>query len=95
MYSDNYSLRTGNVTDETNNQVINSKCLGNSAAINPALATGYKSSSNKGTGINSDLVSDNQQFAKELRKSDNKKFKKLKVHSFFKDNMQGADLADM
>lgn len=40
MYSDNYSLRTGNVTDETNNQVINSKCLGNSAAINPALATG-------------------------------------------------------
>ena len=56
---------------------------------------GYKSSSNKGTGINSDLVSDNQQFAKELRKPDNKKFEKLKVHSFFKDNMQGADLADM
>ena len=37
----------------------------------------------------------NQQLAEELHKPIIKKFKKRKVYSSFKDNIWGADLADM
>ena len=37
----------------------------------------------------------NQQLADELHKLINRKFKKYKVYSSFKDNIWGADLADM
>ena len=37
----------------------------------------------------------NEQLAEELHKLSIRKFKKRKVHSTFKDNIWGADLADM
>ena len=40
-------------------------------------------------------LSQNQQLAEELHKSIMRKFRKRKVHSTFKDNIWGADLADM
>ena len=47
----------------------------------------------KGSGIA--IKSQNQQLVKELHKSIIKKFKKGKVHLTFKDNIRGADLADI
>ena len=47
------------------------------------------------TRIVSDAVPDNQQLSKELLKPVIKKFKKREVYSFFKNNIGGADLADM
>ena len=50
----------------------------------------YKKS--KGSGIK---YMSNQQFAKELHKPIIRKFRKRKVYSSFKDNIWGADLADI
>ena len=47
-----------------------------------------------GSGINIPLEF-NEQLAKELHKPIIRKFKKRKVYSGFKDNIWGADLADM
>ena len=47
----------------------------------------------KGSGIKS--MSQNEQLAEELHKPIIRKFKKRKVYSTFKDNIWGADLADM
>ena len=47
-----------------------------------------------GSGVNISLEF-NEQLAKELHKSIIRKFKKRKVYSGFKDNICGADLADM
>ena len=52
----------------------------------------------KGSGakhVNTKLTHQNQQLAKELHKLIIKKFEKRKVHAAFKDNIWGADLADM
>ena len=46
----------------------------------------------KGSGITNES---NYQLANELNKPVIKKFKKRKVHSSFKDNIWGVDLADM
>ena len=51
--------------------------------------------STKGGGVNTKLAPQNQQLAEDLHKTFIKKFKKRKVHSAFKDNIWGADLADM
>ena len=48
----------------------------------------------KGSGVNIPLEF-NEQLAKELHKPIIRKFKKRKVYSGFKDNIWGADLADM
>ena len=48
----------------------------------------------KGDGVNIPLEF-NKQLAKELHKPIIRKFKKRKVYSGFKDNIWGADLADM
>ena len=48
----------------------------------------------KGSGVNIPLEF-NEQLAKELHKPIIRKFKKRKVYSRFKDNIWGADLADM
>ena len=53
------------------------------------------STTRKGTGINSDVVSENQRLAQKLHKPVIIKFQKRKVYSSFKDNIWGADLADM
>ena len=45
------------------------------------------------TGIKS--MPQNEQLAEELHKPIIKKFKKIKVYSAFKDNIWGADLADI
>ena len=45
--------------------------------------------------VNIKLTPQNQQLAKELYKPIIKKFEKRKVHAAFKDNIWGADLADM
>ena len=47
-----------------------------------------------GTGIKNENIS-NKEFEEELLKSINRKFNKRKVHSPFKDNIWGADLAYM
>ena len=52
----------------------------------------------KGSGIkhvNTKLTPQNQQLTEELHKSIIRKFEKRKVHETFKDNIWGADLADM
>ena len=48
----------------------------------------------RGSGIKNEIKK-NQQLAYELHKPIIRKFKKRKVYSFFKDNIWGADLADM
>ena len=47
-----------------------------------------------GSGVNIPLAF-NEQLAKELHKPIIRKFKKIKVYSGFRDNIWGADLADM
>ena len=49
----------------------------------------------KGSGVNTKLAPQNQQLAEELHKPIIKKFKERKIHAAFKDNIWGADLADM
>ena len=52
----------------------------------------------KGSGakhFNTKLTTQNQQIAEELHKPIIRKFEKRKVHAAFKDNLWGADLADM
>ena len=50
----------------------------------------------EGSGVvNTKLTPQNQQLAEELHKPIIKKFGKRKVHAAFKDNIWGADLADM
>ena len=52
----------------------------------------------KGRGakhVNTKLTTQNQQLAEELYKPIIRKFEKRKVHTVFKDNIWGADLADM
>ena len=52
----------------------------------------------KGSGakhVNTKLIPQNEQLAEELHKPIIRKFKKRKVHAAFKDNIWGADLADM
>ena len=54
--------------------------------------------STKGSGVTTltnKFVSQNRQLDEELHKPITKKFKKRKVHSTFKDNIWGADIADM
>ena len=48
----------------------------------------------KGSGFNNEITK-NQQIAEKLYKSIIRKLKKRKVYSSFKDNIWGADLADM
>ena len=48
----------------------------------------------KGSGIKNE-IKETQQLANELHKPIITKFKKRKVHSLFKDNIWGVDLADM
>ena len=62
----------------------------------------YKSFDKKSEGSgakhvnnNTKLTPQNQQLAEELHKPIIKKFEKRKVHAAFKDNIWGADLADM
>ena len=47
------------------------------------------------TELTNKSVSQNQQLAEELHKPIIRKFKKIKVHSAFKNNIWGPDLADM
>ena len=52
----------------------------------------------KGSGakhVNIKLTPQNQQLAEERHKPIIRKFEKRKVHAAFKDNILGADLADM
>ena len=49
----------------------------------------------EGSGVNTKLAPQNRQLAEELHKPIIKKFEKRKVHATFKDNIWGADLADM
>ena len=49
----------------------------------------------EGNGVNTKLAPQNQQLAEELHKLIIKKFKKRKIPAAIKDNIWGADLADM
>ena len=54
-----------------------------------------KSAGSGAKHVNIKLTPPNQQLAEELRKPIIEKFEKRKVHAAFKDNIWGADLADM
>ena len=54
-----------------------------------------KSKGNGAKHVNIKLTPQNQQLAEELHKPIIRKFEKRKVHAAFKDNIWGADLADM
>ena len=54
-----------------------------------------KSAGSGAKHINTKLISQNDQLADKLHKPIIRKFKKRKVYSAFKDNICGADLADM
>ena len=49
----------------------------------------------KGSGVANNEIKQNLQLAKQLHKPIIRKFKKRKVYSEFKDNIWGADLADI
>ena len=49
----------------------------------------------KGSGVVNNMIKQNLQLAKELHKSIIRNLKKRTVYSGFKDNVCGADLADM
>ena len=51
------------------------------------------SGTHKETGVDSDVVSDNQQLAKELQKPTIRNFKQRKVYFLTRDNVQVVDLA--
>ena len=51
--------------------------------------------STKGSVVNTKIIPQNQQLAEELYKPIIKKFGKRNVHAAFKDNIWGADSADM
>ena len=55
----------------------------------------YKSFDKKAAGSDITSMPQNEQLAEELHKPIIRKFKKRKVYSTFKDNIWGADLADM
>ena len=58
-------------------------------------STSVMDKSTKGSSGNTKLAPQNQQLAEELHKPIIRKFKKRKIHAAFKDNIWGADLADM
>ena len=55
----------------------------------------YKFFDSKVSGSGAKLIPENEQLAEELHKPIIRKFEKRKVYSTFKDNIWGADLADM
>ena len=55
----------------------------------------YKFFDSKFSGSGAKLIPENKQLANELHKPIIRKFEKRKVYSTFKDNIWGADLADM
>ena len=61
-----------------------------------SMAYKFFDKKSKGSGVvNTKLTPQNQQLGEELHKPIIKKFEKRKVHAAFKDNIWGADLADM
>ena len=58
-------------------------------------STSLSDKSVSGSGVANNEIKQNLQLAKELHKPIIRKFKKRKVYSGFKDNIWGADLADM
>ena len=64
-------------------------------SIRRALASMAYNFFDKKSVVNTKITPENQQLAEELHKPIIKKFKKRKVYSTFKDNIWGADLADM
>ena len=59
----------------------------------PSIVYKFFDKKSKGRGINIDA--NNEKLAKELHKLIIRKFKKITVYSGFKENIWGADLADM
>ena len=58
------------------------------------MVSNFVDKKSKGSGVNI-KVKHNEQLAKELHKPVIRNFKKRTVYSRFKDNILGADLADM
>ena len=55
----------------------------------------YKFFDRKSAGSGVNMLANNEKLAEELHKRIIRKFKKITVYSAFKDNIWGADLADM
>ena len=101
-YSDNKDLTKRTVADKIlRNRAFNiakdPKYDGYQRGLTPMVYKFFDKKS-KGSGakhVNIKLTPQNQQLAKELHKPIIRKFEKRKVHAAFKDNIWGADLADM
>ena len=88
-YSDSKDLTKRTVADK----ILKNKAF--DVAKDPKY-DGYKKSSGSGAKhVNTKLTPQNQQLAEELHKPIIRKFEKRKVYATFKDNIWGADLADM
>ena len=101
-YSDSKSLTKRTVADKIlRNRAFNiAKDPKNDGYQRELASMVYKffDKKSKGSGVkhvNTKLTPQNQRLAKELHKPSIKKFEKRKVHAAFKDNIWGADLADV
>ena len=92
-YEDFKDLKRRTASDKSFNIAKNSKYDGYQRELASMVYTFFDKKS-KGSGVNIPLEF-NEQLAKELHKPIIKKFKKRKVYSGFRDNIWGADLADM
>ena len=63
--------------------------------FNKKKSTSLSNKSVSGSGVANNEIKQNLQLAKELHKPIIRNFKKRTVYSGFKDNIWGADLADM
>ena len=103
-YSDSRDLTKGTVTDK----ILKNKAFdiakdakydgyrrGLASMVYNFFDSEVASPDKKSVGSGAKLIPQNEQLADELHKSIIRKFKKRKVYSAFKDNIWGADLADM
>ena len=79
--------------DKSFNIAINPKYDGYQRGLTSMVCKFFDKNS-KGSRIKNE-IKQNQQLANELHKPIIRKFKKMKVYSFFKDNIRGVDVADM
>ena len=78
--------------DKTFNNAKNPKCDGYERGL---ASMAYKCFDEETAGSGIKYMPQNEQLAEERHKPITRKIKKKKVYSAFKDNISGADLADM
>ena len=99
-YSDSKDLTKRTVADKIlRNRAFNvakdPKYDGYQRGLSSTVYNFFDKKSEGSAFVNTKLTPQNQQLAEELHKPIIRKFEKGKVHTAFKDNIRGADLADM